>query len=75
MGVKAYKATVYILDLNNNLGEGSPENIETTLEYGDAEFITVTEVIEADIGEWDDKHPLNYGRKSPWDKFFPPKNS
>lgn len=68
MGVKAYKATVYILDLNDTLGD----DIETALEYGDAEFLTVTEVIEADIGEWDDDHPLNYGKNSPWDKYFPP---
>ena len=54
--MKAYKLEVIVVDLEG-LGKGG---IIDELENGIDYFIpTVTKVVEADIGEWYDEHPLN----------------
>jgi len=69
MSVKAYKMTVYVVDVNNQFN-GDTDEVMYAVEYGDADCLTITDIQVADIGEWEDNHPLNYGSKSPWDRYF-----
>ena len=56
--MKAYLLEVLVID-----HEGYGVNdAKITIEQGDG-FMTVISSKEADIGEWDDEHPLNYTDK------------
>lgn len=61
---KIYKATVYILDLENN----SAEDIQYLLTSNKHLNAKVGELKQADV-EWHDDHELNK-RGADWEKFF-----
>jgi len=65
---KAYKMTVYVIDLNYDFG--SKDAVKQAVKNCDADFTTITDIQEVEIGEWDDEHPLNYGVRSPWGDYF-----
>ena len=54
---KLFKITAYIVDPN---GEFNEYNLADTLEYGPYDIhLRHIKVDSADLGEWDDDHPLN----------------
>lgn len=55
---KLYRAVVYVLDLNGNVP--NKQDVTEQLQNNKwPEFIDVQEVLETEIGGWDDSHKLN----------------
>jgi len=52
--MKAYKIISYVLDFENH----GPAEIEVEFQNSNL-HINITEISEAEIGEWSDDHPLN----------------
>lgn len=67
---KLYRAIVYVLDLNGDVG--SPKSLKYELENA-ADFSKVLKVNETEIGPWEDNHPLNSSKSTmvDYDKYFP----
>lgn len=67
--MKAYKVEVLVLDFEN-YGE---EQIAMILGNVDAIMCSAQRIQSADIGEWHDKHPLNFGatQTEEFDRLFP----
>jgi hypothetical protein len=57
--MKAYKLEVLIVDHDNLGGGGIITELENTRFANDCINLDVMAIEEADIGEWDDDHPLN----------------
>ena len=57
--MKAYKFTVLVIDFENMGIDEAKQNLEN------AEYVRphILEEATADIGEWNDDHPLNYHDK------------
>lgn len=70
---KLYRVEAYVLDLNDDCPtkESVIENIECNRH---PEFISIEDVQETDVGEWDDDHELNQIGCN-YRKFFPEFNS
>lgn len=67
---KLFKLTAYVVDYND---EFSKRELADILEYGPYDIhLRQMEVDGADIGEWDDDHPLNYidCPKAEFEKYF-----
>ena len=57
--MKAYKLEILVIDFDKLGGEGIQQEIEN-IEYPNHCIIaSVMNIIERDIGEWTDNHPLN----------------
>jgi len=56
--MKAYKLEILVIDFDE-VGVGIPEMIENAKYPNHCISPHVMSVQEADIGEWDDEHPLN----------------
>lgn len=55
---KLFKIQAYIVDPN---GEFDTDELATIMEYGPYDIhLRHIEIDEADLGEWEDNHPLNY---------------
>jgi hypothetical protein len=69
--MKAYKVTLLIVD-HDEVGDRIKEHIENVRYPNHCLRPTVMEVQEADIGEWDDDHPLNHYNtmEEEFDKLF-----
>jgi hypothetical protein len=58
MTVKMHRVVLYVKELNN---EYSHSELKTLLEGNrHPEYVKVGEIKTTDIGEWHDKHPLNF---------------
>jgi hypothetical protein len=57
--LKAYKIEVLIVDHDRLGAEGIKQELENTRFANDCISPNVMAVQEADIGEWEDTHPLN----------------
>ena len=57
--MKAYKVELLIIDFDDIGGEGITEVLEKTHYPNHCICPEVMQIIEKDIGEWDDDHPLN----------------
>ena len=69
---KLYRITSYVLDLNGN--NPSIDDVVDQIEANRyPEFHYVKEVLETDIGEWDDDHKLNKmsATMKDFDAYFP----
>ena len=55
---KLFKIETYLLDYNNDFRniENLEDYLDWKIRYG---LLEHTHIVEADIGEWDDDHPLN----------------
>ena len=71
--MKVYKVEMLIID-HDELGEQEITDVLENTRYPNHCIApTVMKTIEADIGEWDDDHPLNNTNacKSEYEKVFP----
>lgn len=67
--MKMYRIVSHVIALNSSIR--SKEDLISAITNGHhIEFHTVKEVLETDIGEWDDDHELNY-KGCDHDKYFP----
>jgi len=57
--VKVYKVEVMVIDFDRLGADGIRVELENARFPNDCMSPKVVEVKEADIGEWDDSHPLN----------------
>lgn len=68
---KLFKVTTYIVDYND---EFDASNVEEYLIYATQRWFNLrhTQIADADLGEWDDDHPLNYINcpKAEFEKYF-----
>lgn len=57
---KLFKVTTYIVDANDEFEDAA--GLEACLVYDTQNhfWLNHTHIDEADIGEWEDEHPLNY---------------
>jgi hypothetical protein len=60
--MKAYLVTVLVVD-HDEVGSGLQEIIENTKYSNRCINPRVIDLLEAEIGEWDDDHPLNTRKK------------
>lgn len=71
---KLFKLTAYVVDYND---EFSQRELIDILEYGPYDIhLRQMEVDGADLGEWDDDHPLNYidCPEAEYEKYFKENN-
>jgi len=57
--MKAYKLEIFVIDFDNVGKEGILQEIENARFPNDCIGMNIKSVIEKDIGEWNDDHPLN----------------
>jgi hypothetical protein len=58
MGTKMHRVVLYVKDLNL---DNTPEGLSSIFRSNKyPEYLTVGEIKTTDIGEWHDKHPLNF---------------
>ena len=69
---KLFKLTAYVVDYNDEFRDAS--DLEDCIVYDTQRHITLehTNIQSADLGEWDDDHPLNYidCPKTEFEKYF-----
>jgi hypothetical protein len=53
--MKAYKVEMIVVDFDGYGGDVLRQNIEDMRYYAPS----ITKIVEGDIGEWSDDHPLN----------------
>lgn len=70
--MKAYLVTMLIIDHDKLGAEGIKGEIEANNWANDCIHPTVVDAVEADIGEWEDSHPLNYQGADYMPYFEPP---
>jgi hypothetical protein len=68
---KLYKLTVYLTDIDDSFSE---QNLEDYIywRFRDDLFVDHVQLKSANIGEWDDDHPLNHidCPKEEFEKYF-----
>lgn len=71
--MKAYKVTLFIIDLDRVGGEDIRIILEDQKYPNHCIHPDVKEIVEADIGEWSDEHPLNHRATSgvEYNRLFP----
>lgn len=57
--MKAYKIEILVIDFDDIGKDGIIEEIETARYANDCISLLIKSVVEKDIGEWTDDHPLN----------------
>lgn len=57
--MKVYKVEIMIIDFDGLGADGIVSEIENTRYANDCIYPKVKSIVEKDIGEWDDNHPLN----------------
>ena len=65
---KVYKVTMYVIDPNHDIIDRAHLRDQLTCNK-DLHFMDVTEILEADCGEWNAEHELNR-LFPPYDKYF-----
>jgi len=57
--MKAYKVEVLVIDFDGLGAKGIISEMENVRYPNDCMFHSVKSIVEKDIGEWNDEHPLN----------------
>lgn len=71
--MKAYKLEVCVIDMDGLGPDGIKAELENTRFANDCINPQVMGIVEADIGEWHDGHPLNLikEQKAEFERLFP----
>lgn len=72
--MKAHKVTLLVLSVNDELSaEEIKSEIENNRYPNDCISVEVHDIESAEIGEWDDDHPLNQtdASNAEWERLFP----
>lgn len=70
--MNAYKVELLIIDFDELGREGIEEEIKNTRFANDCIYPSVMNIVERDVGDWDDDHPLNQTetQKTHYEKLF-----
>lgn len=71
--MKAYKVEILVIDHDELGADGIEQELENTKFANHCMHPKVMDVEEADLGEWEDSHPLNQrdGQREEYERLFP----